>query len=166
MPEFTLARSHRAGATRPMPRNIRRRLVIAMYVGFAIFLTIMYIGYTATPRGPLWLGVLAVATFVATGYGFVRLVAAPGYAADTIDRFLDERQRLVRDRAYRVAYYPVTALLLVVSVVTLYAAGSDHGWSLLRVPALFLPWFAFVVGSLPTAIVAWSEPDPPDDPLD
>lgn len=166
MPDFiTLAHPNRFRSVRPMPRDARRRLVVAMYAAFAAFLAIMYFGYTATPRWPWPLGVLAVAAFLATGYGFVRLVYAPGYAADTVDRFLDERQRLVRDQAYRAAYYPVTALLLVLSLVVMYAAGGDASWSALRDLAPFVPWVAFVVGSLPTAIVAWSEPDPPEDLL-
>jgi hypothetical protein len=114
---------------------------------------------------PSWLAILAITAFVATAFGFVRLVLSPGYVADTIDRHLDERQRLVRDRAYRVAYYGISAALLLLSLVVLYAAGDDVSWSTLRQLAPFLPWFAFVVGSLPTAIVAWSEPDVPEDAL-
>jgi hypothetical protein len=147
-----------------MPRTWRRGVVLAMYAGFAVFLAIMYLGYSATPRWPWWLAVPAIVTFVATGYAFVRLAMAPGYAADTLDRFLDERQRLVRDRAYRVAYYVVTGLMILLSVGVIYIAGSEDTWSAWREPALFLPWAAFIVGSLPTAIVAWAEPDPPDEP--
>ena len=45
----------------------------------------------------------------------------------------------------------------------MYAAGSDDTWSLLRTTLLFLPWLTFLTGSLPTAVVAWTEPDLPDD---
>jgi hypothetical protein len=139
--------------------------MIAMYTGFAVLLVVTYFGYTSSPRWPSWLAVLAVCTLLATAFGFVRLVTAPGYAADTLDRHLDERQRLVRDRAYRGGYYIISALLLLLSVVVMYAAGNDDSWSVLRQLAPFLPWLAFIVGSLPTAIVAWSEPDLPEDPL-
>src|SRR5262249_21263665 len=154
-----------ARSLRPMSREARRRLVIAMYAGYALLLVFTYLGYTSTPRWPSWLAILAVGTFLATGFGFVRVVMSPGYAADTLDRHLDERQRVVRDRAYRNAYYGITALLLILSVVVMYAAGNDESWSALRQLAAFFPWAAFVVGSLPTAIVAWSEPDAPEDPL-
>jgi len=163
MPDFALAHGRRARPARPMSRSARRRLVVAMYLGFVAFLAATYAGYTSDPRWPWWLAVLAVATFVATGFAFVRLALAPGYTADTLDRFLDERQRQVRDRAYRAAYYLMTGLFLVLSLVVMYAAGDDQAWSALRGPALFLPWTAFVVGSLPTALVAWAEPEAPDD---
>jgi hypothetical protein len=65
-------------------------------------------GYTAVPRWPWWLAVVATMLFVSTAIAYVGRVYAPGYAADTVDRRLDERQRLVRDRAYRVAYYALT----------------------------------------------------------
>jgi hypothetical protein len=136
-----------------------------MYAGYAALLVFTYLGYTSVPRWPAWVTIMAIVTFLATGYGFVRLVLSPGYVADTLDRHLDERQRLVRDRAYRVAYYVITASVLLLSLIVLYAAGDDASWSTLRQLTPFLPWLAFVVGSLPTAIVAWSEPDAPEDPL-
>ena len=150
-------------AARPMTRSRRRALVLATYVTFAAFMVVMYRGYTAEPRWPGPLAVVAVILFVATGAAFVRLVTAPGYAADTLDRRLDERQRQVRDRAYRLAYYGLTVLFGAFSLVLMYAAGSDDGWTSIRVAALFLPWLTFVPGSLPTAVVAWTEPDLPDE---
>ena len=165
MPEFALAPMRIARSARPTSRYARRRLVIAMYAGYAALLVVTYLGYTSVPRWPSWLAILAIITFLATGYGFVRVAMSPGYVADTLDRHLDERQRLVRDRAYRVAYYGISAAMLVLSLVVLYAAGDDQSWSTLRQLAPFGPWLAFVVGSLPTAIVAWSEPDAAEDPL-
>jgi hypothetical protein len=102
--------------------------------------------------------------FVSSAIAYVRLVYAPGYAADTVDRRLDERQRLVRDRAYRVAYHALTILFGGLSLLVMYAAGNDEGWPALRETALLLPWLTFLPGSLPTAVVAWMESDPPDDP--
>ncbi len=146
-----------------MLRSRRRALVVATYLGFAAFMLAMYRGYTAEPRWPALLAIFAAILFVATAAAFVRLVTAPGYAADTLDRRLDERQRLVRDRAYRVAYYALTLLFGALSLAVLYAAGNDEAWQSMRVPALFLPWLTFLPGSLPTAVVAWTEPDLPED---
>jgi hypothetical protein len=150
-------------AWQPLPRARRRALVVGVYVGFAAVMAAMYAGATAVPRWPVWLGVIAIALFLATALGFVRLVAAPGYAADTLDRQLDERQRMVRDHAYRLAYYALTLLFILLSLVVMYAAGNDASWQALREPALFLPWFTFLPGSLPSVVVAWTEPDPPED---
>jgi hypothetical protein len=147
----------------PLPRAPRRALVVAVYLGFLVFMAIMYRGAFSEPRWPGWLAVLAVLVFGATAFGFVRLVTAPGYCADTLDRQLDERQRLVRDHAYRGAYYLVTLLFGLFALAVMYAAGDDGTWPSLRQAALLLPWLSFIPGSLPTAFVAWSEPDLPDD---
>ena len=151
-------------ALQPLPRNRRRSLVLATYAAFAAFMLVMYRGYTATPRWPAELAVGAVILFVLTATAFVRLVGAPGWAADTLDRRLDERQRLVRDRAYRVAFYVLTLLFGAGCLAVMYAAGSEAGWGAMRELALFAPWLTFVPGSLPTALVAWTELDPPEDP--
>ena len=70
-----------------------------------------------------------------------------------------ERQGLVRDRAYRVAYYALTIVFGGLSLLVMYAAGNDEGWPALRETALFLPWLTFLSGSLPTAVVAWTTTD-------
>jgi vacuolar-type H+-ATPase subunit I/STV1 len=163
MHSFTTAPSRFSWAARPMPRSRRRALVLATYLGFAAFMAVMYGGYTAQPRWPALLAIIAAILFVATAGSFGRLVTAPGYAADSVDQRLDERQRLVRDRAYRMAYYAVALLFGVLSLGIMYAAGLDDTWSSVRVAALFLPWLTFLVGSLPTAVVAWTEPDLPED---
>ncbi len=153
--------THLTHARRPMLRSRRRALVVATYVGYAAFLAVLYAGYTA--HWPLGLGVLALLLFGGTALAFVQLIRAPGYAADTLDARLDERQRQVRDRAYRSAYYALTLLFGVLSLIFMYAAGSDTSWQGIRDQALLLPWLTFLPGSLPTAVVAWTEPDPPAD---
>ncbi len=75
----------------------------------------------------------------------------PATPPTPFDWRLDERQRLVRDRAYRVAYYALTILFGGLSLLVMYAAGNDEGWPALRETALFLPWLTFRPGSLPTA---------------
>jgi hypothetical protein len=163
MHSFTAAPSRFNWVASPMRRSRRRVLVMATYVGFAAFMVTMYGGYTAEPRWPSPLAVMAVLLFAATAVAFIRVVTAPGYAADTLDRALDERQRLVRDRAYRGAYYTLTLLFGALSLAVMYTAGNDSGWSALRAYALFLPWLTFIPGSLPSAVVAWTEPDLPED---
>src|SRR5262245_444503 len=103
MSSSTAAPSRRGWALRPLGRGRRRVLVVGVYVGFAAFMAAMYAGYTAVPRWPGWLAIIAIVLFCATAVAFVRLITAPGYAADTLDARLDERQRQVRDHAYRLA---------------------------------------------------------------
>jgi hypothetical protein len=104
-----------------------------------------------------------VLLFGATAVTFIRVVTSPGYAADTVDRALDERQRQVRDRAYRAAYYGLTLLFGTLSLVVMYTAGDDATWSSVRTLAMLMPWLTFIPGSLPSAVVAWTEADVPED---
>ncbi len=76
-------------------------------------------------------------------------------------RFLGERWGRVWARPHRSAYEVVSGLFLVLSVVVVFAAGSDPGWPASGQPVLFLPWAAFLVGSLRKVAVARAEPDPP-----
>jgi hypothetical protein len=90
-------------------------------------------------RGPAALVLGAGVLFAATAAGFLRLLTAPGDAADSLDRRLDEWQRLVRDRAYRTAYYAWTAVFAVLNLGLMYAAGNADAWLSLRDAALFMP---------------------------
>ena len=87
---------------------------------------------------------------------------ARGATAQEIDAALirvddvDERQRAVLDRAYRYAYWILAA---VGAAALLYGIMGDG----LIPKDLRLGLFFTVVITLPTAVVAWSEPDPPDE---
>lgn len=71
-------------------------------------------------------------------------------------RKVDERQRGVLDRSYRYAY-------------GILAASAGAGLSLVLVAPALIPsyiWIALfltAVVTLPTAVLAWTEPDPPED---
>lgn len=69
---------------------------------------------------------------------------------------VDERQRAVLDRAYRYAYW---ILAVVGGAALLYGL---TGWTVIRRDLRFALFFTVVV-TLPTAVVAWTEPDPPDE---
>ena len=73
---------------------------------------------------------------------------------------LDEGQRLSQDRAFRHAYYGLTGLLL--AVILGLQVAADHGinWGI-ALPGIF--WRVLMLAMLlPTAVIAWSEPDTPD----
>lgn len=70
----------------------------------------------------------------------------------------DERQRALRNRAYLWAY-----------LIFGFAIGSLWFWPLPDTLGVFWKVFAFfsLYGTLPTAVIAWLEPDPvPDEPIE
>ncbi len=74
---------------------------------------------------------------------------------------LDERDTSVRDHAYRRSYW---IAIIVVALGLVYAMlAADHSdWWLPQTADAYgavLVGFLFLIGSLPTAVVAWSEPD-------
>ncbi len=79
----------------------------------------------------------------------------------------DERQRAIRQRAQAVSYQILGAVIAVVAVYLIYAPMFlKHAW----LPSTnveqvgLLAGFSLLFGTLPAAVVAWSEPDPvPDD---
>jgi hypothetical protein len=74
---------------------------------------------------------------------------------------LDERQQVVRDRAYRRAYR-VVQVVLAVFLVAAWAGPPPVSFSGYRWQVVLtgLAWAALV---LPTMVVAWTEPVDPDD---
>ncbi|WP_295820927.1 hypothetical protein [uncultured Deinococcus sp.] len=139
----------------PRPLAVRRRLVLAAYLGYAALL----LAWTLLPRpwNLLVAGIVGVLT-VAAGGNLMR----PRHLgiSDGPDTLLDERQLRIRNEAYLNAYR-VLGLLFI--VVPLYAMiGLDNGWWLPRtfneLQAVF--WGALLLAStLPSAILAWTEPD-------
>ncbi len=151
------------GFTSPLSRGQRRALVVAMYLAFAAFVAVLQAGSTHQPRWPTTLAVPAILLFIGFFACFARLLFAPGYVADTGDRALDERQRAVRNGAYRTSYLIVVGLFLILSLILLVPTYTETQWIQIRDLAVLLPWAAFILGSLPTAVVAWNEPDSPRD---
>ncbi|WP_412026941.1 hypothetical protein [Deinococcus yunweiensis] len=80
--------------------------------------------------------------------------------SDGPDSELDERQRRVRDEAYVNAYRLLCTLFILVRLYVM--IGHDAGWWLPRssneLQATF--WSGLLLAStLPSAILAWTEPD-------
>ncbi|RYF78488.1 MAG: hypothetical protein EOO39_01275 [Cytophagaceae bacterium] len=76
------------------------------------------------------------------------------------DEQLDERQVLVRNQAYRLAYSFVSAVVLILLVYLMLA--SDFHWPVLNGYDQISPFFWgvwIVVLVLPSAILAWTESD-------
>jgi hypothetical protein len=138
-----------------MTRARRRLSVFLLYLGYGAAL--LTIGAGSHFRS-LFLALFAVlAALGLTGI----LLARRGL----VHGVLDERQRTVRDQSYYTAYLILGALALLLS-----------GWMLLaRLDAIGLPTLApsqivllcggiiLLALTLPSAVMAWTEPDPPED---
>jgi hypothetical protein len=142
--------------------RVRRAIVLVAMVGYPAFVAawvgLPLLGVTGIAWGiavgVLGLGVLLAALAL---YQFRRAMAqAP-------DTQLDERQVRVRDRAYLDAYRVyATVVMLVLLIGAILADGLDQPVALTFDLVQPLIWGAILYGMiLPSAVVAWQEPDLP-----
>ena len=138
----------------------RRKVVVVMYLSYLIATVGLWLlgtvaGIHSQDSVGQWiylLSILGVSGLISIGcgswlYASIRNVAKAG------DRELDERQRMVRDRAYRYAYITVTAVFLLFMVSRMETAITT---GMLQNLALF--WGILqLFWTLPTAIIAWTE---------
>lgn len=150
----------------PVPRASRRRLVLGSYLGFALFVALT-LSLPPLFRALSWskylvlLPVLPLVSLV-VWCSFRLLQPQRLGISDGTDELLDERQRLLRGRAYLNAYRVLgllfMLLLLYISLAVDQGWPMPHGysaWNLLYMAALLLSL------TLPSALLAWTEPDPP-----
>lgn len=156
----------RTALQRPVPssgRTIRRALVLATYLGY-ILLVAMFWARSVRDL-PAWFLLLVLAPGSVTLLSFVGLYTATHSIADQPDKRLDERQRLIRDRAYRSAYQVLAAVFLMSALYSYIALDSGSLWfprTANQLNAFF--WGAMLLAmTLPTAIIAWTEPDDVDE---
>ena len=157
-------------AWNPMPpissrvgsRSLRRRVVIAMYgtwllVALAVMLGVEAQGKWVTAGlGVLAIGALATMTISVVWLGRRTYVNSPQIA----DRELDERLVQVKNQAYRIAFQIFSAFVAVawpLSLLILFNDPNGHGATRAIV---LLAGVGLLVTTLPTAVVAWREPDP------
>lgn len=148
----------------------RRSAVILSYAMFGCLLVIFW----GADRWAL-AKELIMAMLLLSGAGIVAGFAGLShitrdYAMDHSGQNADERQLAVRDAAYRSAYLWFAGMVMVgigyANLATskrlgpyLWLPESDGDWRVIGGLVMFLG------GSLPHAIVAWREPDLPDDPV-
>jgi hypothetical protein len=146
----------------------RRRRVVALYGGFAAMCVIYRAAYGHGPLGWRIAGLIGVAlAFGCFCYGFFTLLQRTYINAPNIgDYAFDERQRVRRDQAIRRAYPVIGAISGLVPLYAVIAITADK-WQVLRDGYVVqcLAWTLFILTmTLPTAIMAWTEPDPlPED---
>ncbi len=148
-------------------RATRRRAVLALYLGYPTFIAAMWLGSFFNHRqqhaiAAPFLGIVIVASAAMLWGGYTLLARTAINLPNIADRVLDERQRLVRDGAYRVSFRLVSGVLLIAALYMLLALGFE--WPLPRsgdaAQAIF--WGVFIVTTtLPTAVIAWTTPAPP-----
>jgi hypothetical protein len=143
-----------------LERRVRRALVIGCYGGYALFVLAWVV--TATPLREvltLLLGLLCV-----TCMGMLLMPNVLG-VSDGMETLLDERQRAFRHRAYVRAYALLSGLVVATALYTFIAVDSGRLWlpqGGLSLQAVFWGVLLLVL-TLPTALIAWTEPEPPSD---
>ena len=141
-------------------RDRRRLWVASMYLSLAATAGIFAVA------GERWWIVLAVIPFVFASalYGKVIQPIVRGLT-EKEDPELDERELMVRNRAYRRAYQALGAIFVLVlasaaSFTVFFGAESLPVPRTLRDFALLTLLLGYLLISLPASIVAWTEPDP------
>ena len=157
-PQFLRARLDRLSR---MPQRSRRVVAIATLIGMPVaYLWSSYWLATSAPTvlwGPI--------TFVLFGATIVGAFLLYGYArgrAELPGRNLDERQRQLRDRAWILSYQVLSAVVIlgvIVAGIEAFLVERPVTLDASAINALVLS-VAVLLPVLPTAALAWIEPDP------
>lgn len=147
-----------------LSRASRRRRVVALYGGYVPIVPIYAIARAAHDRTIALVGLAILSIcFAAFCYGFYTLMQRTfTNSANVEDEALDERQLERRNRAVFVAFRTLSVVLAVAPLWATIATTAER-WTWLRDPSLiaFAAWSVFLLGlTLPTALLAWNEPDP------
>lgn len=136
---------------------------MATYGGYAAMVAAFWLKANADLPG--WPAVLPVLAGVVMFAGLSTIVSGSGGRRDLAnetDAALDERERQVRDHAYRFAYVGVASAFMLLITYAAIVHDSGRGW----LPRTWNESQAIVWGvllltwTLPSAVVAWTEPDP------
>lgn len=149
-----------------LPRTTRRLLVVETFLGYPL----LVVGYTflvLTERVPvsLWAPV-AIALMVLSLVGVAIVYSWARPRADSSAR-LDERQRAMLDRAHVIGYGVLGTVITLLSGALALVASFD-GPILVTMGGLtpFLLAMGLYLPILPSAILAWIEPDPTADDVE
>lgn len=139
----------------------RRRLVVAgaglLYLSGLVAVLVSFHLDLYRLRQAGWLG-------VAVTFGALMMLSLwTGRVATRPDGEVDERQRALRDRAYRLSYQWLGGIMAAFYGYLL--VGKNGAFWVPREPAefvsTFLVVFATLFSGLPSAVLAWIEPEPP-----
>jgi hypothetical protein len=149
-----------------LPRRSRRLAVLAAFLGYPLLVA----GYTLlvdTDRLPI--PIWAPIAFALLGLSFLGVAIVYGWARSRTEPVarLDERQRAMLDRAHVIGYALLGALVTAISGVLALMA-TFNGAITVTMEGLtpFLIALGLYLPMLPSAILAWIEPDPASDDLE
>jgi hypothetical protein len=140
----------------PIKQNVRRAIVMACYLGGIL----MAFGWLL--EQPLrWFVVIPCGFACILSMGLLLMPYVLG-VSDGTDEMLDERQLQHRNKTYLDAYR-ILGLLVMFAALYFYIAGTSGKWWLPKseyeMNVVFWGTMLLVI-TLPTALAAWSEPDP------
>jgi hypothetical protein len=149
--------------TRIPAQRVRRRDVILLFALYPLGTFALMYTMGASP----WYGLahIVLTASIMTSFGISRVARVGRAIADDLDTRLDERQLALRNSAYLQSYRFVAALVLL-GVIWI-ALGTDLGYW--WIPTTWHEWNAIFWGLfiyltlLPSAILAWREPDRHDE---
>ena len=141
-------------------RTRRRRLVTRMYLCLVVFL-----GAFAIPGEPWWILLALIPMFYALALYAKLIRPIAQELTDKKDPELDERELMIRNRAYYHAYRMLSIVFGLSLAYALFVTVffRDAG---LPVPKTWVNFahltllLAYLVVSLPASVVAWTEPAP------
>ena len=150
--------------TTPSPKllkqSIRRAIVLICYMGYAA----MVASWAAFEQPLRWVFVIPLGLVCILAMGSLMMPQLLG-VSDGSEKMLDERQLKLRNQTYLNAYRVLGTLVMLTALYAYIAADSGTWWlpkSSLELQAVF--WGIWLVAlTLPTAIAAWTEPDPLED---
>ena len=137
--------------TRTIPL-LQRRIAVSLQLSCypILFILCRYLGLSVSIASLLGLAAgIGMIIYLYRGTGFWQLGNAP-------DERLDERQLQVRNRVYRLAYIGVATLVLAILIAAIFGIPLPQGYDNLQP---FYWTISTVVLTLPSAILAWTEPD-------
>ncbi len=157
-PRWIESRLNRASR---LSRRSRRILAVATLVGLPASYAWSSYWLTTTAPNLLW-GPITFLLFGATIWGTVLLCGYVHRRAEFPGSHLDERQRQLRDRAWILSYQVLSAVVIAGVVIAgiealLFGRAVVLDASLVNVLVLAI---AVLLPVLPSACLAWIEPDP------
>jgi uncharacterized membrane protein len=141
-------------------RRFRRRLLVATYASWIVVAVVVKLLSFAYPRSNwlTWVLLSANLAIQAIWVGRRTIISTPTLA----DAELDERLVQIRNAAFRTAFRVFAGVALIgwlVSIAAMQWQPNDQGF--LNAILIFFA-VTLLASTLPTAIVAWREPDPPE----
>ena len=150
---------------RQLSQRQRRVLVLTEYAGLFSYLTV-----TVFMDDTWWLLLAFVGVVAMVLIHSQLLVRFTQKIANKEDAELDERQTAVRDNAHRTAYQILGSAIIVglvlLQMLTTGPLGFRPWTPQLSIRSIVLPVLTTILWmyvSLPTAVIAWTEPDPETD---